>query len=97
MKTSDPVDNTVSVFSTRQWTRRITRWNANATVLHFQVQGICSIEKTLLAADTAAGKIKIVSSLSGTRKFLKMLGNLSDTFGIHAKGQSTKKNNARAS
>ena len=95
MKTSDLVDNAVSVFSARQWTRRITRWNA--TVLHFQVQGICSIEKTLLAADTAAGKIKIVSGLSGTRKFLKMLGNLSDTFGIHAKGQSTKKNNARAS
>ena len=37
------------------------------------------IEKTLLAADIAAGKIKIVSGLYGTRKFLKMLGNLEYT------------------
>ena len=56
-----------------------------------QVQGICSYEKTLLVTDVVAGKIKIVSGLSGTGKFLKMLDSLIDTFGIHAKGQSTKK------
>ena len=56
-----------------------------------QVQGICSIEKTLLVTDVAAGKIMILSGLSGTGKFLKMLGSLFDTFGIHAKGQSRKK------
>ena len=46
------------------------------------MQGICSIEKTL---------IKIVPGLSETGKFPKMLSSLFDTFGIHAKGQSTKK------
>ena len=63
-----------------------------------QVQGICLVEKTLLVTDVAAGKIKIVSGLSGTGKFLKMLGSLFDTFGVHT-GQRTinKENNARAS
>ena len=63
-----------------------------------QVQGICLVEKTLLVADVAAGKIKIVSGPSGTGKFLKMLGSLFDTFGVH-NGQRTinKENNARAS
>ena len=55
------------------------------------MQGICSIEKTLLVTDVAAGRIMIVSDLSGTGKFLKMLGSMFDTFGLHAKGQSTKK------
>ena len=62
-----------------------------------QVQGICSDEKTLLVTDVAAGKIKIVSGLSGTGKFLKMLGSLFDTFGIHAKRTINKENNARVS
>ena len=55
------------------------------------MQDICSIEKTLLVTDVAAGKIKIVSRLSGTGKFLAMLGSLFNTFEIHSKGQSTKK------
>ena len=63
-----------------------------------KVQGICLVEKTLLVTDVAAGKIRIVSGLSGTGKFLKMLGSLFDTFGVH-NGQRTinKEKNARAS
>ena len=63
-----------------------------------QVQGICLVEKTLLVTDVAAGKIKIVSGLSGTGKFLKMLVSFFATFGAH-NGQRTinKENKARAS
>ena len=89
MKTYDPVDNTVSVLLGSGREGQLDRTKQSCTFI--QVQGICSIEKTLLVTDIAAGKIKIVSGLSGTGKFLKMLGSLFDTFGIHAKGQSTKK------
>ena len=38
-----------------------------------QVQSICSIEKSLVVTDVAAGKIKDVSGLSRTVLLLKML------------------------
>ena len=89
MKTYDPVDNTVSVMLGSGREGQLDGTQQSCTFI--QVQGICSIEKTLLVTDVAAGKIKTVLGLSGTGKFLKTLGSLFDTFGIHAKGQSTKK------
>ena len=44
------------------------------------MQDICSNEKILLVTDVAAGKIKIVSGLSGTGKCLKMLGSFFDEY-----------------
>ena len=87
VKTYDPVDNTVSVLLGSGCEGQLDGMQQSCTFI--QVQGICLVEKTLLVTDVAAGKIKIVSGLSGTRKFLKMLGSLFDTFGVHAKGQST--------
>ena len=39
--------------------------------------------------DVAAGCVKIVTGLSGTIEFLKNLGSLYNSFGIHAKGAET--------
>lgn len=49
------------------------------------LNGICTMEKTIFATDVASGMIKMASGLSGTVSFLKMLGSLCDSFGIHAK------------
>ena len=54
-----------------------------------QVHGICPINKTLVVSDLAAGTVKQVSGLSGTVRFLQVLGRLYDSFGIQ--GQSTGK------
>ena len=89
VKMYDSVDNTVSVLLGSGREGQLDGTQQSCTFI--QVQGICSIEKILLVTDVAAGKINIVSGLSGTEKFLKMLGSLFDTFGIHAKGHSTKK------
>ena len=51
-----------------------------------QIEGICSVDKTLFVTDVSAGKVKIVTSLSETISFLGILGSLYDTFGIHSKG-----------
>ena len=47
-----------------------------------QVHGICSVSDTLFTTDAAAGKIKLMTGLSGTRNFLNYLGILYDSFGI---------------
>ena len=51
----------------------------------FHVHGICSVSDTLFTTDAAAGKIKLMTGLSGTTDFLKHLGILYDTFGITCK------------
>ena len=51
-----------------------------------QVHGICSLEKTIVLADVATGTIKLVPGLSETASFLRTLGCLYGSFGIHAKG-----------
>ena len=51
-----------------------------------QIEGICSVDKNLFVTDVSAGKLKIVTSLSETVSFLRILGSLYDTFGIHSKG-----------
>ena len=87
MKQFDPTQNTVT---TLQGSGREGQTDATDKSCSFvQVQDICSIAKSLVVTDVAAGKIKVVSGLSGTVSFLKMLGCLYDTFGIHAKGQAT--------
>ena len=50
-----------------------------------QIEGICSVDKTLFVTYVSAGKLKIVTSLSETISFLGILGSLYDTFGIHSK------------
>ena len=61
MKTYDPVDNTVSVMLGSGREGQLDGTQQSCTFI--QVQGICSIEKTLLVTDVAAGKIKTVRSL----------------------------------
>ena len=51
-----------------------------------QIEGTCSIDKTLFVTDVSAGKVKMATSLSETISFLGILGSLYDTFGIHFKG-----------
>ena len=51
-----------------------------------QIEGTCSVDKTLFVTYVSAGKVKIVTSLSETISFLGILGSLYDTFGIHFKG-----------
>ena len=53
-----------------------------------QVHGICSVSDTLFTTDAAAGKIKLMTGLSGTTDFLKHLGILNDTFGITCKAST---------
>ena len=56
-----------------------------------QAHAICTYEKSLFVTDVAAGTIRLVTSLSKTVAFLKNLGCLYDTFGIHEKGTPAKK------
>ena len=53
------------------------------------MHGICSVSDTLFATDAAAGKIKVLTGLSGTTDFLKHLGILYDTFGITCKASTS--------
>ena len=53
-----------------------------------QVHSICSVSDTLFTTDAAAGKIKLMTGLSGTTYFLKHLGILYDTFGITCKAST---------
>ena len=50
------------------------------------MHGICFLQKIIFLTDVATGIIKLVSGLSGTVSFLRTLGRLYDSFGIHAKG-----------
>ena len=54
-----------------------------------QVHGICSVSDTLFTTDAAAGKIKLMTVLSGTTDSLKHLGILCDTFGITCKASTS--------
>ena len=49
-----------------------------------QVQGICSMEKTLFVSDVVSGWIKIASGPSGTLSFLQLLRSLYNSFGVRA-------------
>ena len=51
-----------------------------------QIEGTCSVDKTVFVTDVSAGKMKMATSLSETISFLGILGSLYDTFGIHFKG-----------
>ena len=59
----------------------------NCTFAH--VQGICSLYNTIFVSDIAAGRVKLVSGLSGTVSFLHTLGSLYDSFGIGAQTVNT--------
>ena len=50
-----------------------------------QVHGICSVSDTPFTTDAAAGKIKLMTGLSGTTDFLKHLGILYDILVLLAK------------
>ncbi len=50
-----------------------------------QLQGICSDSNTIYITDTATGRVKMITRLSGTAEFLKQLGRLYDSFEIHAR------------
>ncbi|PFX12867.1 hypothetical protein AWC38_SpisGene23106 [Stylophora pistillata] len=56
----------------------------------FQVHGICSVSATLFTTDAAAGRIKLMTGLSGTTDFLEHLAILYDTFGITCKASTSK-------
>ncbi|CAH3019516.1 unnamed protein product [Porites evermanni] len=50
-----------------------------------QAHGICCISNTIFVTDAAAGKVKLVVSMSGTLSFLYHLGLIYDSFGITCK------------
>ncbi|CAH3172391.1 unnamed protein product, partial [Porites lobata] len=53
-----------------------------------QAHGICCISNTIFVTDAAAGKVKLVVSMSGTLSFLYHLGLVYDSFGITCKGST---------
>lgn len=55
----------------------------------FQVHGICSVSATLFTTDAAAGRIKLMTGLSGTTDFLEHFAILYDTFGITCKASTS--------
>ena len=59
--------------------------NASGKKFFKQIKGICSVDKTLFVTDVSAGEVKIVTRLGETISFLKILGSLYDTFGIHSR------------
>ena len=80
--------------NTGQNVQKIRRWQALSVRLGLescsfvQVHGICSVSDTLFTTDAAAGKIKLMTGLSGTTDFLEHLGILYDTFGITCKAST---------
>ena len=54
-----------------------------------QVKGVCSLGKVLLVTDVAKGAVKLAASLAGTVSFLKTLGCLYDSLGIHCRGEAS--------
>ena len=59
------------------------------TCSFMQVQGVCSLGKVLFVTDAATGAVKLETSLAGTVSFLKTLGCLYDSFGIHCHGEAS--------
>ena len=53
------------------------------------MHGICSVADTRFTTGAAAGKIKLITALSGTTNFLSHLGFLYDSFGITCKGSTS--------
>ena len=53
------------------------------------MHGVCSVSDSVFTTDAAAGKIKLLTGLSGTTDFLKHLGILYDTFGITCKAATS--------
>ena len=97
VKTYDPVDNTVSVLLGSGRECQLDGMQQSCTLFRFRAFAWLR-RLFLLLMLLLAKSIKIVPGLSGTGKFLKMLGSLFDTFGVHT-GQRTinRENNARAS
>ena len=54
-----------------------------------QVHDICSVSDTPFTTDAAAGKIKLMTGLCGTKDFLEHLGILYGTFGITCKASTS--------
>jgi hypothetical protein len=84
VKEYNPADNSVNVLLGSGQER--SQDGTQETCSFAQVKGICCLENTLLVTDVSAGAVKLVTGLSNTVTFLKMLGCLFDSFGIHSKG-----------
>ena len=97
--TNNPASNVnkISVFGKTLFTRtqKIVKLKnsdgSEKSASFVQVHAICTNEKSLFVTDVAVGIIWLVTSLSKTVAFLKNLGCLYDTFGIHEKGAPAKK------
>ena len=53
------------------------------------VKGVCSLGNVLFVTDVATGAVKLAAGLAGTVSFLKTLGCLYDSFGIHCRGEAS--------
>ena len=74
--------------SCRRWKQRSARWDWK--MLQFRSSPRhCSVSDKLFTTDAAAGKIKLMTGLSGTTDFLEHLGILYDTFGITCKASTS--------
>ena len=54
-----------------------------------QLQGLCSLGKVLFVTCVATGAVKLGTGLAGTVSFVKTLGCLYDSFGIHCRGEAS--------
>ncbi|CAB4045052.1 Hypothetical predicted protein, partial [Paramuricea clavata] len=82
VKQYNPVDGSVSILLGSGLDR--SQDGTDKTCSFAQVKGI-TLENTLFVTDVSAGAIKLVTGLAGTITFLKMLGCLYESFGIHSK------------
>ena len=75
--------------SCRRWKRRSARWDWKKAAASFKcMHDICRVADTLSTTDAAAGKIKLMTGLSGTIAFKNTLAFFSDTFGVTCKAST---------
>ena len=65
------------------WTGRKSGWHSEDNCSFTHVKGVCSLRKVLFVTDAATGVVKLATSLDVTVTFLKTLGCLYDSFGVH--------------
>ena len=71
------------------WTGRKSGWHSEDTCSFTHVQVVCSLRKVRFVTDVATGAVKLATSLDVTKTFLKTLGCLYDSFGVHCPGEAS--------
>ena len=68
------------------WTGRKSGWDTGHLFIYASAR---PLGKALFVTDVATSAVKFATSVAGTLSFLKTLGCLYDSFGIHRRGQAS--------